>query len=263
MVLTCFKYVEIMLFVFSSPSIPMQESPPKWPKLVGRADAIRSIRYILSIFVNKLVYGLEPNATGSLDPARVESLLAALQSIGAGSPSLPHQASYDLILATLVAYFRRHLLSTPAPSCPSSQEILASLLTAKALGRGQGRRHSLRHSILGLLCRHPKLRGRICSVCRGGSVAMALDTTSSDHDIILCLKDGGGRSYGQCHFVIWFSGVLCVCVTVGCLLQLMFVLGFRFGQHLVSTRSANGWCWKGAFQVARKMLSADSKIRGE
>lgn len=231
-----------------------------------QSDHIRSIRYILSIFVNKLVYGLEPNAAGSLDPARVESLLAALQSIGAGPPSLPRQASYDLILATLVAYFRRHLLSTPlstpAPSCPSSQEILASLLTAKALGRGQGRRHSLRHSILGLLCRHPKLRGRICSVCRGGSVAMALDTTSSDHDIILCLKDGGGRSYGQCHLLFGFL-MFCVCVCNSWMPFATHVcLGFSFGQHLVSTRSADGWCWKGAFQVARKMLSADSKIRG-
>ena len=177
----------------------------------------------------------------------MESLLAALQSIGAGSPSLPHQASYDLILATLVAYFRRHLLSTPAPSCPSSQEILASLLTAKALGRGQGRRHSLRHSILGLLCRHPKLRGRICSVCRGGSVAMALDTTSSDHDIILCLKDGGGRSYGQCHLLFGFL-VFCVCVTVGCLLQLMFVLGFRLG----SIWSAQGQQTVGAGRAPSK-----------
>eukprot|EP00435_Cladocopium_sp_Y103_P047346 s667_g13.t2 len=159
-------------------------------------------QYILSVFVNKLVYGLEPNAAGSLDPARVETLLGALQSIGAGSPSLPHQASYDLILATLVAYFRRHLLSTPAPSCPSSQEILASLFTAKALGRGQGRRHSLRNSILGLLRRHPKLRGRISSVCRGGSVAMALDTASSDHDIILCLKDGGANMVEELHSVI-------------------------------------------------------------
>jgi len=238
-----------MLFVFCSPSIPTQESLPSGPNWLGermQSDHIRSIRYILSIFVNKLVYGLEPNA-GSLEPARVESLLAALQSIGAGSPSLPHQASYDLILATLVAYFRRHLLSTPAPSCPSSQEILASLLTAKALGRGQGRRHSLRHSILGLLCRHPKLRGRICSVCRGGSVAMALDTTSSDHDIILCLKDGGGRSYGQCHLLFGFL-MFCVCVIVECLLQLMFALGFRLG----SIWSAQGQQTVGAGRAPSK-----------
>ena len=175
----------------------------------------------------------------------MDSLLAALQSIGAGSPSLPHQASYDLILATLVAYFRRHLLSTPAPSCPNSQEILASLLTAKALGRGQGRRHNLRNSILGLLLRHPKLRGRICSVCRGGRVAMALDTTSSDPDIILCLKDGGGRSYDQCHLLF---GFVCKSWT---LFATHVCLGFSFeAQH----KSAKGWCWKGAFQVARKML---------
>ena len=35
MVLTCFKYVEIMLFVFSSPSIPMQESLPSGPNWLG------------------------------------------------------------------------------------------------------------------------------------------------------------------------------------------------------------------------------------
>ena len=148
-------------------------------------------QYLLAIFVNKLVYGLEPDEEGSLDPTRVKSLLRALQSNGV--PALPEGASYDYILAMLVAYFRRRLLDGPPALVPSSQEVLGSLLTAKALGRGQGRRHTLRASILGLLWRHPKLRGRICRVCRGGSVAMALDTAASDHDIILCLKDGGGR----------------------------------------------------------------------
>ena len=81
---------------------------------------------------------------------------------------------------------------------------------------------------------------------------MALDTTSSDHDIILCLKDGGGRSYGQCHLypvVIWF----CVSksLTVGCLLQLMFVLSCRLGS-IWSAQVSKWLVLEGRFQVARK-----------
>eukprot|EP00913_Durusdinium_trenchii_P024368 g22877.t1 len=99
----------------------------------------------------------------------------------------------------VVAHFRRQ---TEEPEELRIQEVLRNLLMAKALGRGQGRRHALRKSILGLLWRHPRLRGKISHVCRAGSVALALDTSSSDHDIILCLKDGGVNMVEELHQVI-------------------------------------------------------------
>ncbi|CAK9039082.1 unnamed protein product [Durusdinium trenchii] len=167
---------------------------------LGHLQGKRVIRltqgqYMLAVFVNNLVYKLEANPDGSLDPSIVRSLLT---SVGAES-QLDSVASYDLVLAVVVAHFRRQ---TEEPEELRIQEVLRNLLMAKALGRGQGRRHALRKSILGLLWRHPRLRGKISHVCRAGSVALALDTSSSDHDIILCLKDGGVNMVEELHQVI-------------------------------------------------------------
>ena len=98
---------------------------------------------MLAVFVNNLVYKLEANPDGSLDPSIVRSLLT---SVGAES-QLDSVASYDLVLAVVVAHFRRQ---TEEPEELRIQEVLRNLLMAKALGRGQGRRHALRKSIVEL-----------------------------------------------------------------------------------------------------------------
>ncbi|CAE7530058.1 unnamed protein product [Symbiodinium sp. CCMP2456] len=171
-----------------------------------RIIRMTSGQHLLSVFVSNLVYGLEL-ADGSVAPERMQSLL---QSVGA-VPALysavlqPDQSgtSSDLFLAVMVACFCRQLAKSWDSQSPLSHgEVLGSLLTAKALCRGQGRCHQLRRSIIGFLRRHPALCGRLDTVCRGGSVAMGLDTTHSDHDIFLCLKNGAEDMVEELHGAI-------------------------------------------------------------
>ncbi|CAE7385568.1 unnamed protein product [Symbiodinium natans] len=90
----------------------------------------------------------------------------------------------------MVAKWRRFNQGRNSEAAPDAQEILAGLLLAQAMSHGQGRSHRLRKPIVGLLWRHERLRGNLPSVCRGGSVGMGMDTSSSDHDIFLRFKDG-------------------------------------------------------------------------
>eukprot|EP00439_Symbiodinium_sp_Y106_P068354 s593_g11.t1 len=170
-----------------------------------RVIRMTSGQHLLSVFVSNLVYGLEL-ADGSVAPERMQSLL---QSVGA-APALysavlqPDQSgtSSDLFIAVMVACFCRQLAKSCDSESLSHGEVLGGLLIAKALCRGQGRCHQLRRSIIGFLRRHPALCGRLDTVCRGGSVAMGLDTTHSDHDIFLCLKNGAEDMVEELHGAI-------------------------------------------------------------
>ena len=171
-----------------------------------RVIRMTSGQHLLSVFVSNLVYGLEL-ADGSVAPERMQSLL---QSVGAVpalysavlQPDQPGTPS-DLFIAVMVACFCRQLARSWDSRRPLSHgEVFGGLLIAKALCRGQGRCHQLRRSIIGFLRRHPALCGRLDTVCRGGSVAMGLDTTHSDHDIFLCLKNGAEDMVEELHGAI-------------------------------------------------------------
>ena len=159
--------------------------------------------HLLGVFVQNLIYGLEATPEGSLEPERVQSLLCRVGAAPAQyADVLPEGSSFDLVLAVMVACFYRQLRGSSCHGALRVPEVLEGLLIAKALCRGQGRCHQLRRSILGLLRRHPVLLGRVETMCRGGSVAMGLDTTNSDHDIFLCLRDGGQDMVEELHRVV-------------------------------------------------------------